>query len=386
MNLKIRPFTEEERQYAYRQSMQIQSQTGSIGYLKGDFGKNGKKFFSKWQDHVKQWKTDAFQAEFDNVINALRLEECGLLQNRSAMMKYAGQYPESGFEGTFYQEYGFRIDTENHAYLLRCNAAQGDDNFYCFCYVSEFLDEHMEKARQGIRFITSRYKELFCIPDGGKIVITNDYRENREEVCRFIDEYHTEVGDHLYHICQFAEIMEKNGSSYQPKEAELDREAATKDIGENQNRSETLKLSTAFGRTDYVQLDVNYYQTNKSLYVGLTTREEGVPEPYGVVTVNLSEEVPPYCAYVDVNNMPELENFLRENRIAEFIGLEKQSGFCTYPLYLFYPERLRELCPEGMERYEKENGWEHDQEEKKEEMQEEKPEEKQEERASGKAR
>jgi hypothetical protein len=39
-----------------------------------------------------------------------------------------------------------------------------------------------------------------------------------ERACRYIDDTHVEVGKELYHICQFAEIMEKNGAAYEPLE------------------------------------------------------------------------------------------------------------------------------------------------------------------------
>ena len=45
-----------------------------------------------------------------------------------------------------------------------------------------------------IRFISSDYKTLFHLPDGGRIRITYPDREPAERVCRFIDEYHTDVG------------------------------------------------------------------------------------------------------------------------------------------------------------------------------------------------
>ena len=117
-------------------------------------------------------------------------------------------------------EYGFRVDTEKHAFLLRCNPTKGDYNFYCYCYVKEWLDKHIQKAEQGIRFIDPQYKELFRIPDGGKVIVTTSWGEKREYPCRFIDEYHTEVGSNLYHICEFAERMQKNGATYEPKPAE----------------------------------------------------------------------------------------------------------------------------------------------------------------------
>ena len=103
-------------------------------------------------------------------------------------------------------------------------------------------------------------------------------------------------------------------------------------------------------------LTVNTYVDNNSLYVGMTTVADRFPEPYGDVTVNLLSSVPPYCAFVDTNNMPELEDFLVKNGIAEFTGLMQKSGYCSYPLYQFNAEKMRRLCPDGMAAYERENG------------------------------
>ena len=36
--MKIRPLHTDEQKYTYKQSTQIEGQTGSIGYLRGDFG------------------------------------------------------------------------------------------------------------------------------------------------------------------------------------------------------------------------------------------------------------------------------------------------------------------------------------------------------------
>ena len=218
--MEIRAMEQEEQKYTYRQSMQIQGQTGSIGYLRGDFGSRGNEFYTTWNDHRQSLKTEEFQAEFDEVINALRSKEYGLLEGRSQMSAYAGKCPGSAFSGNCGTEYGFRVDTEKHAYLIRCNPVKGDYNFYCFCYVKEWLDSHMKKARQGIRFIDPHYKELFRIPDGEKILITTGWGEKNEWVCRFIDEYHSEIGSNLYHICEFAERMERSGAAYEPVQAE----------------------------------------------------------------------------------------------------------------------------------------------------------------------
>ena len=151
MAFTIRPLHTDEQKYTYRQSTQIEGQTGSIGYLRGDFGAGGKEFFSSWFDHRRDLKTDEFKSELDEVINALRSEEYGLLKSRTAMAQYAGKYPDSAFQGNYATEYGFRADTEKYSFLIRCNPARGDYNFYCYCYVREWLDHHIEKASRGLQ-------------------------------------------------------------------------------------------------------------------------------------------------------------------------------------------------------------------------------------------
>ncbi len=73
-----------------------------------------------------------------------------------------------------------------------------------------------------IRFIDSHYKELFSIRDGGSIKITGYGDTISIKKCQFLDECHTEVGGTCYHICQFAEIMEKNDYKYEPAEMEVE--------------------------------------------------------------------------------------------------------------------------------------------------------------------
>ena len=229
--MEIRALTSAEQKYTYAQSMQLEGQTANIGHLRGDFDSSGYGFYTTWTDTRTQWKTDEFRTEFDEVINALRSDKYGLLKNRSAMSAYARQYADSAFKGSYCTEYGFRVDTEKHAYLLRCNPTRGDYNFYCYCFVKEWLDKHIQKAEQGIRFIDPNYKELFRIPDGGRIIVTNSWGEKREYSCRFIDECHTEVGNNIFHICEFAERMQQNGATYEPKQAEQPPQKAPRKSG-----------------------------------------------------------------------------------------------------------------------------------------------------------
>jgi hypothetical protein len=66
-----------------------------------------------------------------------------------------------------------------------------------------------------IRFIDSSYRELFAIPDGGYITVTHD-GEQMVRKCKYHGETHVEIGTNLYHICEFAERMERGGGVCEP--------------------------------------------------------------------------------------------------------------------------------------------------------------------------
>ena len=226
MGLKITPMTATEKMYSYNQSNQLEGQTGCIGHLRGDFG-SGPEFYSSWFDHAaKEHKTEEFKVEFDEVINILRKQEgVSLFSSRESMIKYCRQHPEAEFEGNYCTEYGFKIQTPRHTYMLRCNPNYGDYNFYLYAYVSLFLEHHMEKAKQGIRFLAPNGNELFRIPDGDSIRIFTGGGETHDRTCRFIDATHFEIGGGyssvLYHICEFAECLEKTNGSVIPLRSSL---------------------------------------------------------------------------------------------------------------------------------------------------------------------
>lgn len=81
-----------------------------------------------------------------------------------------------------------------------------------------------DKKKQVIRFIDSSYKELFKVPDGGNVELTRADGSRTSLPCIYIDDYHAKIGNSVYHICQFAEILEKNGATCSP-------ELAHKDVG-----------------------------------------------------------------------------------------------------------------------------------------------------------
>lgn len=222
MEMTIRPMLPEERKYTYAQSRQIMGQTGSIGRLRGDFGSSGQEFFTSWDDHQTSLKTDEFKSEFDDVIGTLRRD---MLRSRGEMSRYGRDNPDSSFDGNYTREYGFRVDTENHSYLVRLNPTKGDYNLYVFCYKRDWLDSHLQSAAKGVRFIDPHYKERFRIADGDKVRITAKNGETSDRVARYIDEYHVELSSgsvsNLFHICEFAERLEASGGKVIPLRSSL---------------------------------------------------------------------------------------------------------------------------------------------------------------------
>lgn len=89
-------------------------------------------------------------------------------------------------------------------------------------YRRSHMDEPEERS---IRFITSNYDELFRLPDGGKVRI--EYPDQSFIApCTYIDDYHAQIGGEVYHICQFAELLERGKGKASPEPEMLQDQAA----------------------------------------------------------------------------------------------------------------------------------------------------------------
>ena len=220
MELEIWDILPNEQLYTYSQSAQLEAQTGCIGHLRG-YLDGGQSFITSWDDHNRTLKTQAFKDEFDDVIHMLRFhpDYDHILKDRIGPAKYCYSHPSCQMQDE--NSYGIRVDTQQYSYLCRLNPNPGEYNIYIYAYKKDWLDKHLLRAQNGIRFIDPHYKELFRIPDGGRIRIRRPDGSTSERVCRFIDEYHTEIGNSLYHICEFAEHMKKQGNTVEPADTPL---------------------------------------------------------------------------------------------------------------------------------------------------------------------
>lgn len=87
-----------------------------------------------------------------------------------------------------------------------------------------------DKDKRVIRFIDSDYHTLFTIRDGESIVITRFDGEKLILPCTYIDDYHTRIGSSVCHICEFAEMQERNGNLYVPSTPKISDEIGTYEI------------------------------------------------------------------------------------------------------------------------------------------------------------
>lgn len=211
MEMTFRAAAPPERLYAYEQSTQIAGQCGSPGYLYCCLSQNELLVISStWKRDVPSLNTAEFRQAFNHIVDLLRFDEDYgfVLNTRDSMASFCLDHPESQAGSS--QEYVFRADIQDYSCLLRCLPQTGE--CYIYPYRRDWLDRHMEQAEKGIRFIDPHYKELFRIPDGGQIRILRGGCAPIDRTCRYIDDCHVEVGngwDSLFHICQFAEQMER---------------------------------------------------------------------------------------------------------------------------------------------------------------------------------
>lgn len=100
-----------------------------------------------------------------------------------------------------------------------------------------------------------------------------------------------------------------------------------------------------------VAINIDNYRTNDNFYMGLSLPNEN-NEPFGDITVNLTDDLPPYHAYLDADKFVDLKTFVEENNLGVFTGQTYTSGFATYQLYAFNRDLIEQLVPEQVKAYE----------------------------------
>ena len=107
-----------------------------IGHMRFDFGM-GRQFYGSWCGTTSDLYDDECKVEVNEVTKELRQ---GLLKDRTEMGKYIRNNPslDLGSRGN-----GYKVQTDEHTYYLRCKPQPGHYDCYCFCYEREPLEQAM---------------------------------------------------------------------------------------------------------------------------------------------------------------------------------------------------------------------------------------------------
>ena len=130
-----KPIEPEKTDWLYSGNRDEDQARGCIGHLRGDFGRGGDEFWTRWFDHQPSLNTESFRRELQEVVDILR-KEGGLLQNFSSMNRHCrdGLQTEDSF--------GFKVESKDYQYCLRCLPQRGNYNFYLYAYDKKAQREH----------------------------------------------------------------------------------------------------------------------------------------------------------------------------------------------------------------------------------------------------
>lgn len=81
----------------------------------------------------------------------------------------------------------------------------------------------MKELSKSIRFIDKHFNTLFYIPDGSQIEVVEPDGKSEILGCQYIDEYHTKIGNEIYHIHDFAELIENGNKTVSTLKKQLER-------------------------------------------------------------------------------------------------------------------------------------------------------------------
>ena len=108
-----------------------------------------------------------------------------------------------------------------------------------------------------------------------------------------------------------------------------------------------MKVKTNYGEYTITRLEIGKYSSGNNLAIELICIDEdwGMEESFATLTVNLNGAMPlkENEAFIDTNNCPWAIDFIKDNKLGEYMGIECPSGYCKYPLYSFDIDKLRRI-------------------------------------------
>lgn len=135
--MEINKLRKNEVALTYSDDKTVLKMAGHIGYVRADFGSNGKQFFSTWWPFNDDLKSMYFKNDLQVVIDTLRSNGY-FLSDRNWLREFCESGGASRYDSLDY--YGVRVNTHDYSFLFRLFPYKGDYNFYCYCFKRDLLD------------------------------------------------------------------------------------------------------------------------------------------------------------------------------------------------------------------------------------------------------
>ena len=136
MNFTSEQLLPEQRRLLFALDKNDPYASNKIGYLRGDFGKDGNEFYSTWFDSNVQLKCSHFKDILDELITELRGDfELSLLKNCKKMADICSKHPDNRLTEHWNTEtFGFYPKKGQYQFFVKCYPRVGDYNFYVHCF------------------------------------------------------------------------------------------------------------------------------------------------------------------------------------------------------------------------------------------------------------
>ena len=142
MDCQFQKTTQDEYDLFFRMEGEAAEQHGFLGYLRGDYGRDGREFHTTWFDGQPDLKTDVFRGEFDKIIDYLREASLDPVEGPDVFQFHCLQNMRRRVMDT---EVRFKIVTEGYSYYFRCQPQVDDYHLYCMVYDNRFLLPEIQK-------------------------------------------------------------------------------------------------------------------------------------------------------------------------------------------------------------------------------------------------
>ena len=151
MRYRLKELHPSEQELVFRLDVKNPCAACFIGYVRGDFGRNGNECYTSWFPGEESKNTDVFKKSLDDVINYFRNDfEYPVLHSFREMADFCQLNPDLRLDYHHCDpvNYAAKVETPGYVFYIRFIVRQNDYNFYVNCYESTVIDQITKNERE----------------------------------------------------------------------------------------------------------------------------------------------------------------------------------------------------------------------------------------------